>query len=155
MIDVWVNMHGAGLWTTEFTASLVCAIIPILQMSKVWHSETQKLTSNFRVKVLKLRCEISLAPETVLGSRNKKFYCNPHCTLSVSIQGLFSHSGDLGKVKPTSLQRRLGEKEPEGGSHTLPRRIGAQVPASPGCRALSHHCLLILLSDHMSSKTTW
>ena len=55
-----------------------------------------------RVKVLKLRFEISLAPETVLGSRNKKFYCNPHCTPSVSIQGLFSHSGDLGKVTLSS-----------------------------------------------------
>ena len=40
MIDVWVNMHGAGLWATEFMASLVCAITPILYMSKVWHSET-------------------------------------------------------------------------------------------------------------------
>ena len=56
-----------------------------------------------RVKVLKLRFEISLAPETVLGSRNQNFYCNPHCTLSVNTQGLFSHSGDLGKV-PLSSQ---------------------------------------------------
>ena len=29
MIDVWVNMHSAGLWTTVFMANLVCAIIPI------------------------------------------------------------------------------------------------------------------------------
>ena len=47
MVDVWVNMHSAGLWTTVFTANLVCAIIPIWQMSEVWHSEAQKLTSNF------------------------------------------------------------------------------------------------------------